>query len=369
MLLKDYIINQLGSRYNSKLIIFQSDDWGSIRMPSLKVRESLKKNPAIDVNNDYCNYDTLASSEDIECLFEVLTSVKDCNNNHPIITANCVLTNPDFKKIKNDNYQNYYYYDLKTTFQKYNNEKALGLWHEGINYKLFSPQFHGREHVNVPFWLDCLKNDIPGVKYAFEHEVFGVSFKSLPRNQKNFQRAWDLLTPNSKGNIDDSILDGLKLFEKQFGYKSRTVIAPNYTWSKEQEKLLFENGVEHMQGILRQRIPISYDKPYKYKYRFTKSYNNNRMGYLRRNVFFEPSLSKENFSLDKALAKIDMAFKAKKPAIIGTHRINFVGVHDVKKRDHNLGLLKKLLKSIIKNWPDAIFKASPAIGYNKNENK
>lgn len=366
MLVKDYLLNRIGSNYNSKIIIFQSDDWGSIRMPSKKIFEILNNHNAISINNDYCKYDTLASAEDLEYFFEILTSFKDCEGRHPVISANCILANPDFSKIKDNDYQKYYYDDLKTSFQKYNNEKALKLWKEGLDNNIFIPQFHGREHVNVPFWLHCLKNDVPGVRYAFDNEVFGVTFKSLPQNQTNFQRAWDLLTPNSIDYINQSIKEGLDIFEQKFGFQSRTVIAPNYTWTINQEALLKTKGVKYMQGILRQRVPKGYNKPYEYKYRITKKFKNKSIGFLRRNVFFEPSYTKENYRLDIAMQKIAMAFKAKKPAIIGTHRINYVGVHSERNRDQNLILLRELLKSIIKKWPDVIFLASPDIDNERN---
>jgi hypothetical protein len=191
--------------------------------------------------------------------------------------------------------------------------------------------------------------------------VFGVNFKSLPKKQINFQRAWDILTPSSKEFIERSILEGLNLFKKQFGFSSKTVIAPNYTWTLEQEKLLFSEGVKYMQGMLRQRISVNHDLPYKYTKRFSKRVSKNSIGYLRRNVFFEPSQTKSNYSTDKALSRIDMAFRVSKPAVIGTHRVNFIGVHDKKNRDKNLILLKDLLKNIVKKWPDVIFLSSDEI--------
>ena len=39
----------------------------------------------------YERYDSLASEEDLEMLFDLLSSYKDARGNHPLITANCLV--------------------------------------------------------------------------------------------------------------------------------------------------------------------------------------------------------------------------------------------------------------------------------------
>jgi hypothetical protein len=71
------IVNVTGWHTNRKIVVIHSDDWGSIRMPSLKIRQRLQEHPLIDLNDPYSRFDTLASEADLESLFEVLMSVKD----------------------------------------------------------------------------------------------------------------------------------------------------------------------------------------------------------------------------------------------------------------------------------------------------
>jgi hypothetical protein len=351
----NYALNIKGWHTSKRIIVIHSDDWGSIRMPSNTVRQKLKLHPEIITSKAYAKYDTLASTSDLEALFEVLNSVKDKNNKPAVLSANCLMANPDFDKIKQDNFQSYHYEHLTTTFARYNNENALNMWKQGIEHDIFIPQFHGREHVNFSFWLKALRENHSGVRKAFDYQTFGLNFKKLKNNQINLQRAWDIILPNAEIGINESIVDGLKLFKEYFGFSSLTAIAPNYTWSKKQEELLNDNGVISMQGILNQRITKGDKQPYVYKKRFTGASKPNGLIYQRRNVFFEPSSYHDLDIVDKALSRINISFKMKKPAIIGTHRVNFVGGLSVKNRDQNLILFKNLLNKITQRWPDVIF--------------
>jgi hypothetical protein len=78
--------------------------------------------------------------------------------------------------------------------------------------------------------------------------------------------------------------------------------------------------------------------------------------YAPRNCTFEPTESKHDHLY--TLKQINSSFFYKKPAIITTHRINFVGGLDKRKRDQNLLELDSLLKNIIKRWPEVIFLSS-----------
>lgn len=352
----DYLTNVPGWRTKRKLLVIQSDDWGSIRMPSKKVRDILAKHPMISVDDPYNKYDTLASPSDLNALFEVLTSVQDINGRHAVVTANCIMSNPNFEEIKLSNFENYKYETLEQTFKNYGNEKALEIWFQGRDAKIFSPQFHGREHVNVPFWLENLKKGHPGIRLAFDCGAFGPNFRNLSQDQWNLQRAWDILTLNGLEFSIKSLEEGTRLFKNFFGFDSLTAVAPNYTWSPLQESILAKNGVLAMQGMLKQRIPIGFEKPYKYRYRFTKLVNiSSGISYQRRNVFFEPSLKVGKDFQGIALNRISKAFQLGKPAIIGSHRVNYVGMYNEQLRNSNLNSLGSILKKVISKWPDIEF--------------
>jgi hypothetical protein len=59
--------------------------------------------------------------------------------------------------------------------------------------------------------------------------------------------------------------------------------------------------------------------------------------------------------VDSCLAQIQTAFLFSKPAVICSHRINFIGFINEKNRVRGLQDLDNLLKKIVKKWPDVIF--------------
>jgi hypothetical protein len=61
------------------------------------------------------------------------------------------------------------------------------------------------------------------------------------------------------------------------------------------------------------------------------------------------------------MESIDISFKWGKPAIIGTHRINFAGRLGLEQRDKNLEMLDQLLTKILKKWPEVRFTDSTAL--------
>ena len=100
------ITASLGYQTNKKQILFLSDDWGSVRIKSKEDQADLIKK-GYKVASRFDQFDSLETNEDLELLFEVLTKYKDHSGNHPCITAVTNVANPDFKKIKESDFQEY----------------------------------------------------------------------------------------------------------------------------------------------------------------------------------------------------------------------------------------------------------------------
>ena len=62
------------------------------------------------------------------------------------------------------------------------------------------------------------------------------------------------------------------------------------------------------------------------------------------------------------MEEIRVAFKWGKPAVISSHRVNYVGSIDPSNRDNGLDKLKKLLNKVLKKWPDVEFMTSAELG-------
>lgn len=351
------ILNIPGWRTKRKLIIIESDDWGSIRMPSIEIYNNLITNNVKFGKYGYERYDTIASQKDLELLFEVCSTFKDIHGNPIVITANTIIGNPDFQKIIETNFQEYYWEPMTHTMEKYyGSDSPFATWKKGISEKVFYPQLHGREHINVPLWLKALRANYPGAKLAFQNGVFSIIVnKEFDYRCKNTTA----LRYNGEEEfkfIKNSIFEAANMFEKLFGYKSKSFIAPSFSWDRRIETILKDIGVYYIQGM-----PMHF---YDGKRTFNYIGRKNLLGqiYLNRNVDFEPSLNPNIDNIDKALSQIETAFRWRKPATISIHRLNFIGELNQKNRDNNLKLFKQLFTIILKKWPDVEFLTSDQLG-------
>ena len=343
------LVNFPGFRTKRKIVVFESDDWGSIRMPSTTIYDELKSFGIPVDKSPYCKFDTLESNTDMEMLFDLLSSFKDHKGNHPIITANTVVANPDFDKISESGFKEYFYEPFTETLTRYqNHNKVFDLYKEGMNEKLFYPQFHGREHVNVELWMKLLQNN-KDYQFAFQHKMWGLSNDIFP-NLKSIQATLD---SQNHDFISNSIIEGLALFKQIFGFESKSFIANNYIWSVELEKTLADNGVKHIQGMKYQLLPKNNNEPRKLIRHYLGDTNEYNQIYGVRNCDFEPSIYKG--ALEKTISEVKNAFFWNKPAIISTHRINFIGSLNELNQRKNAEDFKSLIKAILKKWPEAEF--------------
>lgn len=339
------------------LIVIESDDWGSIRMPSLEVYDELMSKGVQLGKYGYEKVDTIASKEDLERLFDLCLSIRDIHDNPLVLTANAVVGNPDFKKIKESNYTQYYWEPITETMTHYyGSDSPFCFWIKGMDEGVFHPQLHGREHVNVPLWLKTLRADYAGARLAFDRGVFSILVdKGFDYRVKNTS-ALRYNGENEYKMIETSILESSSKFEVLFGYKSESFIAPSFSWDRRIEHTLSSVGIKFLQGM-----PMHF-----YDGKRTLNYlgRTNKLGqiYLNRNVDFELSQNPHRDNIDLAMSQIATAFRWHKPATISMHRLNFVGVLNPSNRDANLKQLRELFKRVQQKWPDVEFLTSDQLG-------
>lgn len=355
-----YLTNLPGWRANRKIVVIESDDWGSIRMPSLKAYRFLSQS-GVSVDGGSARFnqnDTLASENDLEALFELLFGFRDKYRRNAVVTALSIVANPDFKKIADNNFEKYYFEPFPRTLEKYGYSNTLEYWQQGISHRIFMPQFHGREHLNVSVWMKALKeNDIP-TRLAFNQGCWG--FNNLHPLNISYQAAFDLATPTELPVQREAITTGLDLFEKLFGYRASYFVPPNGPFNKALEATLIENGIRY---VFTSKIHLEPQGNGRWKKRFHYLGQKNQYDqtYLTRNCFFEPSDPSKDW-VDSCLAEVKAAFTLFKPAVISTHRVNYIGGLNPSNRDRGLKALKQLLTEITRRWPEVEFMTSEELG-------
>jgi hypothetical protein len=361
-----HLSNVFGWRTKRKIVVIESDDWGSIRMDSKDSYQRLLKS-GIPIENDHYNlYDSLESNQDLEHLFETLQCFKDLSGRHPVMTGANIVANPDFEKIKKNGFTDYEYEPFTETLKRYpDHDRVFNLWKEGIDKRLFVPIFHGREHLNVQRWMHALQNGNRSTLLAFENNVTGIPLRGINNEiVPNFQAAFDIDTVNDVQYLKNVLETGLNLFEDLYGYRSKYFVPTNGPFNNSLEITLHELGITYINTGKRQIEPLGNGK-YKTNIRFLGKKNQYNQLYLTRNCFFEPSSLEYSSSrdwVDTCLKEIEIAFRWNKPATISTHRVNYIGFLNPKNRERSLRKLEELLKRMLNRWPDIEFMTSVELG-------
>jgi hypothetical protein len=230
------------------------------------------------------------------------------------------------------------------------------LYEQGIEENIFRPQFHGREHLNTLQWMNQLQSKNEDLLLGFENKMFGIPIKDTKRG--NYMAAFDYDEESKLVTIQDSIVEGLKIFSDLFGYKSKTLIAPCYVWSNKMDAVLYKEGIKGYQGIRNQFVPNKNGKTYQKKSHYTGQSNDLGQIYLVRNAFFEPTHFPNKDEVTEIIQRMRIAFFWKKPLILSTHRINFIGSLNEDNRKNNLQKFEILLKAIVKEFPVVEFMSS-----------
>jgi hypothetical protein len=368
------IKNNIGGWSTSrKILVIESDDWGSIRIPSKNAFDILK-NKGIPVNEcPFLSLDHFEQIDDFNALFQVMLEIKQKYNKSPKITANYIMANPDFKSIKDFNFKNYSYISLKNKLQS---ENVLSDYMQQIDRgqkeNWFQPQLHGREHLNIGLWMRLLEESSKETLLAFDNEVYGISTTISSEKRRSYLPALDYENEAIfKKFVIPSLFESQQLFKDFFGFVSKSFIAPNYTWDSKIEAILAEQKIEFIQGSRSQLVSIGAQKKEgKVIKRKTGERNKNSQVYLVRNAIFEPSTVKNKQKhLNDCLSQINLSFICRKPAILSMHRLNFMGGLNLSNREENLSLFKKLIETLIVKHPNIEFMSSDQLGNNIKQTK
>jgi hypothetical protein len=347
------IKNIPGKRTRRKFLVIECDDWGGIRMPSKEVYDKLLK-ANISIPDEWSRVDTLADKEDLEYLFEVLLSVKDKNDQPAVMTPVTNVANPDFIKIQESDFTQYFYEHFTETLKRYGRHSdTFRTWEKGIELGIFMPESHGREHISVQLWLKKLREGNSKLRFAFDHGFVAVHLDDLPWVYQGFRPEFYFNNIDQVDFLKNSITDGIKVFKKIFGYTPHAFVPSNGLFHPLFENTLAETGVKHLfvnhlsyipdeKGILRP------------KYYRVGQQSVDGLTYYTRNCAFEP-IDPKYLGMDFTIRQIDASFRWNKPAIISTHRVNFIGVIEKGNREKGLKELKLLLNTVVKKWPEVEF--------------
>lgn len=349
--------NIIGWKTNRKIVVMLSDDWGSVHTASKSARDQMIKKGLAFEKDRFDYYDALENESDLIGLYDVLTSVKDKYGNHAVMTPYTVVTNPDFEKMRDNNFSSYHYELLPDTFAKLPGyENVWSLWKKGIESGIFMPQFHGRQHFNIKIMMDGLQSGNPQMIECFNRNSWaGVT------NVPYYLSAYSFQSPEENEKHVEDLADGIEIFRKIFEFSPEHFVPPQGKYNRILEGPLKKMGINFLDvSRIRHEPQLNGSNKKVYTYLGMKSAHNQK--YIVRNCMLENINPSGIDWVDFCLNSIDAAFRMRSPAVITPHRVNFVGHIEPSNRDNGLRGLKRLLKTVTKKWPNVEFLSLEQLG-------
>lgn len=361
-----HLKNVIGWKSNRRIVVFAVDDYGNLRISSKQGLNNLIKY-GIKLKSRFDYFDSLENHEDLEMLFDTLRKFKDIKQNNPVFTAFSLPANIDYEKVMKEG-DRYYYELLPDSYHKtYGSDNTFTVLSQGIDERLFHPQFHGREHLNVKHFETALKENSKELRICLENRCYtGISSKYFATIK--YSSAFDFFDHSEFDKLNEIIEDGLNCFEKVFNFRANSFTPPSGNDHKYFEAALFANGVKY---IDRPRIKKEHQGNGKMKTRFYFNGQRNKFdqNYLVRNCQFEPGINSQDSDIKSVINQIETAFYWHSPVIISSHRVNFSGGIDPENRKSGLLELEKLISQILRNWPDVEFLTYSELGDIMNDKK
>lgn len=363
--LLNHIKNVRGFTTKRKIVVFSVDDYGNVRLSNKKARKDLDA-AGFKIKTRFDAYDTIETKEDLEILYETLTSVKDTNGRSAVFTPFAMPCNINFEKIIDNNYSKYYYEYLPETLSKLegiDNEAYSGvwsLWQQGIDDKIMLPQFHGREHLNLKIFNEKLSEKSEDLVINFQNRSY-TSIQDEKYKTINYSAAFDFWDVSENETMKDILIDGIEAFKKVFGFSPKVFMPPTSNIHQSHLPLLKENGIKFIDTNLIHNQHKGLGN-YKRSINYTGKKLNTGQINLVRNVVFEPTNNRSIDWVEYAFKQVEAAFFWNKPANISSHRVNFCGYIDENNRKIGIDDLKKLLDKIVNKYPNVEFMSVGELG-------
>jgi hypothetical protein len=303
-------------RFKEPIVVIESDDWGKMG------NESNFQFSKEEWKTDVWNLDRLETQEELNALYSVLEFHQSKFIKGPIFTANCIVSNPSVAKTKATDYQTLVLESLDTS-----SPSLAKLAKSGRTRGVFYPQYHGRLHYHPDDYLNSLRENSKA-QTLFEAQVHGGL--SFLKNAKNayYSEYFSYKNGSSTPELSHWLAKGLDDFERIFGYKSESTIAPNFVFDIKDKAVLIENGIKYLQGG---NMLLTKVKGQEQAKNFCMGTSlDQSLTILTRNHKFEPCRGKMEWQAEFSIGAVKSWTTKNIPAVLDTHRLNYVGKHAQK---------------------------------------
>ena len=306
-------------------VVFESDDWGACENAidaacSDKIAVAHKKHKGEDCRE----LGTLESVDDLERLYRLLEKHQGADGLPAVFTAFVCVGNPDYEAIGQSGFKEYRDIGLDEGVPPgWERGDIAGKLREGLDRGVFAPEFHANLHHTSPkLWLELLNEDSPNGRVARDLFALRCYYQGihLPEYHKldiREQFQW--------------VETGVRRFKRIFGVAPTAAVTSDafpeteIVWSLNGIKVVCLKNCRNHNG----EVVVYHTKPWNMQDVYTPLGAYNELldvVYLTRNAFFELQ-PPHGCPAETLLGVVDNCLNVHhEPAIISTHRVNYVSL-------------------------------------------
>jgi hypothetical protein len=315
--------------------------------------EPVLRRPVLIVESDDWGPGPPLHGERLARLADTLAQHRDGSGHSALMTLGVVLAVPDGAAMRSDDLQDYRRLELDDP----RCDGVLAAMEQGAAKGVFALQLHGMEHYWPPALLRAAQGDAS--LRAWLEQAF-PAYEELP---SPLQSRWVDGAQLPSGALDaDSIARAVReetqAFQRIFRFAPRVVVPPTFIWNRTVETAWMAAGIEVI--ITPGRRYTGRDAAGQPTGVETSLHNGEAAGpmalYLVRDIYFEPL---RGHAPAKVLEDAHLRFRLGRPALLETHRSNFIGAEAEFR--HSLAQLDNLFGKALRDWPDLRFLSPEAL--------
>jgi hypothetical protein len=160
-------------------------------------------------------------------------------------------------------------------------------------------------------------------------------------------------------DIEVAAREEVTTFREIFGQPPTVAVPPTFIWNSTVERAWAAAGIKWVMnpgqrytGRNAQGQPAGVDRQM-----LNGEIGDGGVRYLVRDLYFEPTFGHQ---AKQALAEIRRRWRLGRPALLETHRSNFLG--EQSAHQHSLQELQQLLDSVLRKWPQVRFMTTEELG-------
>lgn len=282
---------------------------------------------------------------------KILEGHKDVRGHPAVMTIGVILAVADNASIRTNGFTRY----ARKTLKDKEYVSLCRLLHKGNDSGVLALQLHGLEHLWAPALMRA--GNAAGEVRNWIETATGSDTELLP---SPIQSRWidGSVLPSkvlSANEIDTAVNEEVDLYRECFGDGPAVVVPPTFIWNEAVERAWARNGVDTVitpgrryTGRDAQGAPCCVDRQI-----LNGDISSSNMIYLVRDIYFEPAIGHK---AEDVLTRIQEYSRLGRPALLETHRFNFIG-HEQKQKE-SLAELDRLLSFAQKNLPSLRFVSS-----------